>query len=723
MDLTGKTVNGGLKIVKYSDLSSAEIAHLYARTKCYSKKTHDGSISYINTVVTFDTETTSILIDGEKNGYCYLWTMAIRNYVVYGRTLDEFRVFISTFSNALRLNETKRIICYVHNLSFDFQFFHKYFDFVSVFARTKRTPIYAVTESGVEFRCSYMLTLQPLSALAKSIPNYTNSKLTDFDYSLPRNSATPLTEREMLYAALDVVILKDYIEQVELPLNSDKVTKIPLTKTGYVRRECRAALMQNHIKWLRYKERLDSCQPDTDLFTLLCKAYQGGYTHANSKFVDLILDNVKSIDFASSYPTQMICKKFPWKFFKVEIETETEFKDYLKQNACLFEIAFENLKAKSTITILSGSKCEVLEGATVDNGRVYSADYVLTYCTDLDFKNLARFYTWDGYTIGDFYISKYEPLPREIINVVLTEYTNKTTLKGVKGQEREYMIAKGLLNGIYGMCVTNPVNDNIVYNGGEWTSTAPDITKALQEYRDSQSTFLLYQWGVWVSALARYELLQTVADITEISNNVVYCDTDSIKYVDNDSINEYIAEYNRKQTAIFENIAKKYRYTIPQTRKGERAILGVFDCDGVYEQFKTLGAKRYVYTDSDGFHITIAGLSKKEGAAYLQEFEKPFNAFSDGLEIPPEKTGKKEHHYIDDERRFKLIDYKGNIQNVVSPSSVWLGDTGFSLSLSQEFIELFMTVQENHIGTIVNGKTRAELAIGITGYYKRKRGF
>lgn len=688
-----------------------------------SKRKHGGSVSYINTCATFDTETTSFIDRGEKRGYCYLWTMQIERFTIYGRTLDEFAIFCKTLTRALNLSPEKRLIVYVHNLEFDFQFFRKYFAWQEIFARAERRPLYACTSGGLEFRCSYMLTLQPLRNLPKEIKGYKLGKLTDFDYDLKRNSVTPLTDRELMYAALDVKVLYDYIQMVELPLNGGKVTQIPLTKTGYVRRKCRKALQADKKYWASYRKKLDRCQPDKELFTMLFKAYQGGYTHANVKYTDLELSGVKSIDFASSYPARMCCSLFPWHFFKREITDKDTFYKLIDEYACVFEISFEGLRVKKgqTTTILSGSKCEVLEGAIMDNGRVWSADYALTYATELDFKSICDFYDFTAFTVGLFYYAKYEPLPAPLIDVILSCYTDKTELKGVEGMEREYMISKGIINGIYGMTVTNPVNDVIIYEGDEWSKQAPDMDEALEKNRDSFSTFLLYQWGVWVTAHARRELLKAVKAIEPF---VIYCDTDSIKYVDNPCVDEYVNRYNDKQIEVFKKVCKEHGYSTPKTKKGVPAFMGVFDEDGNYERFKTLGAKRYIYTDTTGLHITVAGLAKKQGADYLLTTSDPFVAFTNGLKIPPDKTGKKEHAYIDECIECDLTDYLGNTQHIISPSAVFLGDTGFSISLAQDYIDLFIDVQRNpNTGTEVNSAVRGELGIGITGHYRRKRGY
>lgn len=705
----------------------------YAKTEEFEtvrKRKQGGWVDYCNIPCAFDTETTSFYTIGGKCAYCYIWQMCINGVTVYGRTLEEFVEFSKTLQHLYNLSEDRRLIVYVHNLEFDFQFIRKYFKWVDIFAREQRKPLYACNTYGLEFRCSYMLTLLPLAKLTENLQNPSVKKMVgDMDYNLPRHSETPLTEKEMKYCENDVLLLCEYIRE-EIAHNDNKITNIPLTKTGYVRNKCRKALNVDKNFWKEYRKKLDKSQPDPDLFSLLNKAYQGGYTHSNSIYVDIVLDNVKSIDFASSYPTQMVCKKFPWKFRQLQINDIDTFELIVEKNACVFEVGFYNLRAKRTTTILSSSKCDILENAVLDNGRVYSCDYCTTYITSLDWVSINDFYDFDDFEIGDFWAAKYEPLPKPLIDVILQCYTDKTTLKGIKGKEQEYLVSKGIINGVYGMCVTNPVCDMIDYdnNCNDWSSTPPDIIDCLNDLVSSRSTFLLYQWGVWVSAYARHELLKFVNEIeSKIGNFVVYCDTDSIKYINNPEIDILVKEYNEKQKKVFEKIAKEYSYTIPKTSKGEKAYLGVFDYDGEYIKFKTLGAKRYIDTilnnqKSEELHITIAGLSKLHGGNYIASQTKPFDFFSDGMFVPPENTGKMTRTYIDDEVTTQLTDYYGNSCTVYCPSGVHLEPCSFEMTLNNKFVDLFHAIQSvGTTGKRIDGTTPPELSVGIQSAFDNLR--
>ena len=49
--------------------------------------------------------------------------------------------------------------------------------------------------------------------------------------------------------------------------------------------------------------------------------------------------------------------------------------------------------------------------------------------------------------------------------------------------------------------------------------------------------------------------------------------------------------------------------------------MGVYENDGEYKKFITLGAKKYAYVDDSGLHVTISGVNKKKGGEELGNIE------------------------------------------------------------------------------------------------------
>lgn len=205
-------------------------------------KTNKG-IEYYNIPISFDIETSSITkkfskLNTEKSSIMYIWQMSINNYYIIGRTWEEFLFVYNKIHEYFETNQNKRVIIYVHNLSFEFQFIRKWLNWLRIFSLDKRKPIQAITLEGIEFRCSYLLSGFSLEKLGDQLTKYkAKKKIGDIDYSKIRHCKTPLTDKELEYCLSDVEVVSNYIK--ECIENDGDITKIPLTKTGYVRNYCR----------------------------------------------------------------------------------------------------------------------------------------------------------------------------------------------------------------------------------------------------------------------------------------------------------------------------------------------------------------------------------------------------------------------------------------------------------------------------------------------------
>lgn len=663
---------------------------------------------YVNGDFSVDIEVSSFYHNGEKYGYPYIMAVNLAGNYIYCRYLDELAEIFQLIKKRYWLSYRRRIIMFVHNLSYEFQFFRDICNFTEVFARTPLKPMKAYDlKSCIEFRCSYIVSGLSLANLAKNLKSVVLEKLSgeDFDYSKLRHSETPLTENEMKYVERDVEILH-YWTLEEIAKNNDDITKIPLTQTGYVRRECREYILSRVNKGL-YHNMIKSCTPDEHLFILLNKAFAGGDTHANYLHVRTVKNKVYSFDFASSYPSVMVKCKYPRKFTKIEIDNRETFNNMIAKKACVFKCSFEYIKAKRHHHILSYSKCETIKNPVLDNGRVVEGNYITTYFTDIDFKDFCKFYDYENLRIIEFYYSNYEYLPKPFVEFILELFKNKTTLKDLKGDLNEalYMKSKQFINGLYGMCVTNIVNDEICFEDG-WDKKPVDISEALEKYRNHYTSFLLYQWGVWVTSWARHYLRETIMKIEDNSDELddfIYCDTDSIKMTNYTKHKNIIDDYNSKH---IKEIQKALQYhgidvnsIFAKTQKGDIKTLGIWEKDTPfkYENFKTLGAKRYMYYNGDGdgeYHLTVSGLNKKKATPYIIE-HGGFNFFKKGMLIPKGYTGKSTHTYIDREYSFNVVDYLGNSSLCSGKHYIHLEEQEYCLSLNRIFEEFLDGYDEN----------------------------
>ena len=674
---------------------------------------------YYNIECGFDIETSSVTLDeDEKFAFMYEWTFGIsdKEHICYGRTWEEFLEFCQYLQDELGLDENNILVVYIHNMGYEFQFMRKYFNWLNVFAVDDRKPIRALSSFGIEFRDSYILSGYSLAKLADNLVSHKIKKLAgDLDYKLCRLPDTPLSPKELAYCNNDVEIILYYInEQIK---QYENITKIPMTNTGRVRKFVRDKCYHtskthkndSRGKNQRYKELMEELVLTKDEYIKLKKCFMGGFTHASMLHSGKLLENVSSIDFTSSYPAVMLSEKFPMSKPKHENLKEISFTDLMadSEKGLMFDVRFNNLHSKLSFeTYLSESKCRGLEKPIINNGRVFSADVAITTMTDIDFRIMQKCYTWDSIQVSNCYSFYMTYLPRPIILAICELYGNKTTLKGVKDKEVEYLVSKGMLNSVYGMCVTDIVRNTIEYTDSWHITpfTEDDIIEQVEKYNSSRNRFLYYPWGVWVTAYARRNLW---TGILNIGDDYVYSDTDSIKMLNYENHLPYINWYNQmienKLKAMCK--ARKIDFALmkPKTIKGVEKLIGVWDYEGTYTHFKTLGAKRYLVRHDDGsMEITVAGLSKQRGVEYLLEicdndYSKVFDMFSDDLFIPASETGKNTHTYIDDEMTAEVTDYKGYSATVTALSGVHLSECEFTLSISSQYSKFLENYRSGYI--------------------------
>ena len=172
-----------------------------------------GKVKYYNMSNSFDIEVSSFLYDGKKVGLMYLWGLDINGLLIYGREWEEFILILDFIMSIVDISLDKRLVIYVHNLSYEFQFIRKKFTWEKVHARTVRKPMSALTTSGIEFRCSYILSGYSLAVVAKNLIDYKIEKLVEtMDYSLLRTPDTLLNE-EIPYLKNDILIVEYYIKE------------------------------------------------------------------------------------------------------------------------------------------------------------------------------------------------------------------------------------------------------------------------------------------------------------------------------------------------------------------------------------------------------------------------------------------------------------------------------------------------------------------------------
>lgn len=730
------------------------------RPRCKYKGRGDKRYAVLDTIVAFDTETTSItgcrgtkskkivgaallnpagglmLAKSKPNqvkikrethradvpdnyaagGLMYAWAVAIQGKCYIGRTWAEFVQFKEIVTRMLDVSMDRRLYVWVHNLAFDFQFLRRHIKVQQMFATGDREAVTVTCMDGWVFRCTYKLTIASLAWVAENMLQKHNIRKLkgDLDYNLARGPWTPLTAEELGYICNDVLIVSALID--EKRETDGGITKIPLTSTSYVRQDLRDACFNvpGYRQWIssfwltktQYKQ------------LSLCKG--GGFVHSNMWHTGKILHDIVCYDIASSYPTVMICEKYPMSNWDYDpgVVSESDLAAY--GIYCWYaRVTLTKVQhTEDSDVVLSRSKCYDYDLPVREaNGRILSADKITTWITNVDYDIIKDFYKWENMEIDSFHWAVAGYLPKVIVRKVLDYYYGKTALK--HKDPVQYARSKAMLNSIFGCMLTDPIRDVIDYKNGDddnaiwtgWTKGPPEIDEQLEKYNTGRNRWNWFCWGVWVTAHARRNITRA---IKAFGMDYIYSDTDSCFVANADKHQAWFDAYNAEVDAKV-RVALEYHEIDPEEAAprdlekdtsgnwvaGERHPIGRFEVDKVCDTFKTLGAKRYMYETGGKIKTTVAGCGKHGMPKYLGTFDSPFEAFEDTLIVPAEYTEKLTHTYGDNRIEGDLTDYLGNTGHYVELSWVHLGPCEYRLGMSDEF--LWWINQYGQVATEVKG--------------------
>lgn len=169
----------------------------------------------------------------------YAWMLGINDQVMLGRTWEEYDAVMEKLRIVLGLCQTRRLVLYVHNLGFDYQWICRRHNWTQVEALKQREPFLALTDTGFEFRCSFSISHMNLAGVGQECG--LEKAVGDLDYRVIRHSGTPLSPQEIHYCVRDVQVVMAYIRK-KISQDGD-ITKISRTQTGYVRKYCRKHCM------------------------------------------------------------------------------------------------------------------------------------------------------------------------------------------------------------------------------------------------------------------------------------------------------------------------------------------------------------------------------------------------------------------------------------------------------------------------------------------------
>lgn len=614
-------------------------------------------------IIMADTETSKKRVNSiDKDGkyipvenHIVLWTVSIRAHgfniaTLYGRYPSDFPKCINRIHEAMSADTT---MIFFHNLAYDWVFLRRFvfeaWSYPTQQLNTKsHNPINIEFENGIIFRDSLILAQRSLDRWAKDMNVLHNKAKGLWDYDKIRNQWTPLTDDELTYAEYDTLAGVECIDALMRGLGKNLST-IAYTATGIPREQARkkAKAEKYHDVFLRHAL-------DFNQYIIGTNTYHGGYTHSNRHLLGFVIRDklTQCYDFASSYPYAFLAFKYPSEnFTPIHCDSVQDILDLADDYAFMFKLTLLNPRLKNddiAMPALQSSKMTSSVNAHIDNGRVLEAAYVEIYLTEYDLMVINDQYDWDMALVSDCYKSHKDYLPRWFTDYVYQCFVDKTNLKG--GDKVLYAIAKAKLNSLYGMCcqkcIQQMLNEN--YETGEYYEDTEDPEELYNKYLKKHNSVLPYQWGIWCTAIAFYNLHK----LGKCCGTWIYSDTDSC-YAndwDIDKVNAYNEGCKEKLLAngygAVEHNGREYWLGLAEHEEGADD----------YTEFVTLGAKRYCGRNvSDGqLHITVAGVPKV-GASELKD---NINNFQEGFIFKGENTGKRTHTYLYNDGIY--IDDNGN---------------------------------------------------------------
>lgn len=662
----------------------------------------------------YDTESTTVLNDDKTPSYAFVYHVQIMINGIYitSRNINDITRFFKIVSEYLKtLHDSAKLIIWVANLSHEWAFFKKQLASISdlkIFAKSKRQILKITVNDNIEFRECIGLFGVSLSDIAEK--HTTTKKLNgDLNYALYRHAETPLTIEEQQYCYNDVKIL-DELSYVAFEMYTKKALKIPLTKTGALRNKCKSRI--KNMKSVYQQNEMLLPESINEYIEMRKFLYNGGLCGGNTFFNGVLLHDVVCCDLTSDYPAQMLHNMFPYGQL-IKLDKPVDIIHYSYCNY-IIDITFEYVKSKSIHCSIAETKilnCKHIKHAVKNNGKIMYAENVRLMLNEIDLQSLKMMYNVGESKINRaWYFTKSAKIPKHLSDCICEDYQLKNELKQqCKSDTLEYMLSKQNVNSYYGMCATRLYDCNYTYSNDDismisettdnseldklikdgLTDTAKYKELKQEQYKKLKSHVWLNPYvAYWTTSYARYILCTFISKYPDL---IVQYDTDSIYFCTDKNIvsservemlKHDISEYNLK-------IKMKNNFLFRHNTHFE--TLGQWDIDKPFKNFKTLGAKRYIYEKYNGkIKTVVAGLVK--GTLEKQAKENNidiFDFFTDKMSISDVNSKKLASVYNDVGIGIQRVtDYTGKSIDVEIGTYHALYAIEFNLMLATDILQL-----------------------------------
>lgn len=570
-------------------------------------------VRFAKVYMCLDTETSH---DGESCGWIYQWAVKFGDVYIYGRKPSEIIKLLETVRDYYHLTIDKRVICYIHNASYDLQYLKNYlyeYDKNTKFLAIDAHSILIADCLGFRFVCSYKLTNMSLAGLAKNYATKYRKAVGEIDYNIKHYQDEKLSDSDWFYMFSDVASQYDGIAGYLSMMGYDYAFQAPFTSTGFVRVNCRKASTQDP-KW---RNEFEAGRLSLDKYYLCRQAFMGGVCICSFLYSGQTVrsDKLRHKDFTSSYPARQFMDYAPTgnpeNYGDVDDREELDF--LLENYCCVFELHLKDVHIKPGITApcIPSSKCITLKAPCRVNGKIVSAKELSICVCELDFKWIKRQYEASEMHVTNLIKFARGKMPEWLKNEIFEYFKNKCTLKNE--DPILYAKSKAFLNSIYGMTATTIIREEYKMNPDhilEKKELEPEKKKkadekAINKYYASYNSFMPYQYAIYTTAFARdalYTMIEAVG-----YDNFLYCDTDSVFYLETPENKKRMEEY----TAFCRDRAEKAGAFV-----GDK-FLGLPEDEPPIRAFRGLHSKCYAmeeYNNKTGEYelkVVIAGIPKK----------------------------------------------------------------------------------------------------------------
>lgn len=578
---------------------------------------------YATKYICLDTETSHL---GNTCGWVYQWAAKLGELYVYGRKPSGIIDFMERVAEHYELSDEKKIVLYIHNAAYDLQYLKLFLRRYDPSARFLAVDSHAIIECdviGFKIVCSYKLTNMGLDPLSENYAELYTKAVGEIDYNIVRYQDSELTASDWFYMFSDVASQDDGIQGYLKMQGYRYAFRAPITSTGFVRANCRKAAKADES----WREIFRKTALSLEQYNLCRQCFMGGVCIASFKHSNKTIrsDKLRHKDFTSSYPARQELDYFPegapnW---YGEVESIEELEHLCSTYCCVFVLTLNDVHIKKGVTApcIPSSKCIHKENYLKLNGKIVSASTLTIVVCELDYKWIKRQYTYDE---NEIYIDKMLIFNRGVMpdwlkTEVFEYFKNKCSLKGVN--ELLYNKSKNMLNGVYGMTATAPVREVYEMNEDYILSKKDDnnAQKQLSKYYSSYNNFMPYQYSIFTTAHARdalYTMITMTGDIedsddlidkTDVYKNFLYCDTDSVFYIE--------TEFNKKRMEEYAESCRKR--AIDAGAYVDNKFLGEPTDEPPIRAFRAIHAKCYAmeeYNKKSGkyeLNVVIAGIPKR----------------------------------------------------------------------------------------------------------------